>query len=65
MLTSIKLTQNLSCEYICKHVQNIVTKYQKEHPEPSELILTIDIKKPYDNNELIPKIEHKNIDLTT
>lgn len=62
MLTSIRLVPNLPCEYICHHVQKIVTKYQQENPTDTDLYLVIDIKRPLDSNDMIPKLENKNIE---
>jgi hypothetical protein len=62
MLTSIRLVPNLPCEYICHHVQKIVTNFQRDNPSETDLYLVIDIKRPSDSNDMIPKIEHKIIE---
>lgn len=62
MLTSIRLVPNLPCEYICQHVQRIVHNYQKDNPADTDLYLVIDIKRPVDSNDMIPKLEHKIIE---
>ena len=56
MLVSIKLENNISCDYICQKLQKAITEYQKTN-DTSDSILVIDIQKIYDNVNLIPKIE--------
>lgn len=58
MLVSIKLQQNLSCEYICQTIQKALTQYQKTN-DISDSLLVIDIQKVNDDFSLIPKIEFK------
>lgn len=61
MLVSIKLQQNLSCEYICGMLQKAMVEYQKDN-DISDSLLIIDIKKVNDDISLIPKLEYKNIE---
>ena len=54
----------MECEYICHKVQEAISKYQKENnsPDLTDSLLIIDIKKPNDNIDLIPKLEEKKLD---
>lgn len=61
MLMSIKLQHQLSCEYICEHIQKMLVRYQKEN-DVSDCVLVFDIQKVTDDTSLIPKIEYKNIE---
>lgn len=61
MLASIKLQQNLSCEYICQTIQKALTKYQQTN-DTSDSLLIINIQKINDDLSLIPKLEHKIIE---
>jgi hypothetical protein len=60
MIITIKLQQQMECEYICHKVQEAISKYQKENnsPDLTDSLLIIDIKKPDDNTDLIPKLEY-------
>jgi len=60
MLVSIKLQNNMSCEYICKMLQKAITQYQKDN-NTDNTILVIDIKKVSDDTSMVPKIEYKTI----
>jgi hypothetical protein len=64
MIITIKLQQQMECEYICHKVQEAISKYQKENnsPDLTDSLLIIDIKKPNDNIDLIPKLEEKKLD---
>lgn len=59
MLVSIKLQQNLPCDYICHMIQKALAQYQKDN-DVSDSVLVIDIKKVNDNIDSIPKIEFKD-----
>ena len=57
MLVTIKLQPQMSCEYICKVINEAILKHQKDHPDLTDSIVIIDIKKPIDDTNLIPKLE--------
>ena len=60
MIRSIKIANNMSCEYICYHIHQAILAYQKDHIDLADCWLTIDIKKvSYDIN-IIPKLEFHN-----
>lgn len=59
MLVSIKLQQNLSCDYICQMIQKALAQYQKDNTI-NDSVLVIDIKTINDDISLIPKLEHKD-----
>lgn len=50
----------MDCGYICNKIQEAISKYQKENnsPDLTDSLLIIDIKKPDDNTDLIPKLEY-------
>lgn len=60
MLASIKIQQNISCEYICQTLQKVIEKYSKTNDITNSLIV-IDIQKVTDDISLIPKLEYKTI----
>lgn len=60
MLASIKIEQNISCEYVCKTIQKIIEQYSKTN-DINDSLIVIDIQKVNDDTSLIPKIEHKTI----
>ena len=49
----------MDCNYICQRVHQAIVKFQKENPDLSESVVVIDIKKPTDDTNLIPKLELK------
>ena len=49
----------MDCGYICQKVQEAVVKYQKDNPDMTDTMILIDIKKPSDDTDLIPKLEFK------
>ena len=51
----------MDCNYICNRVHKAILEYQKNNPDLTDCIVTIDIKKPLDEIVPIPKIEFKNI----
>jgi hypothetical protein len=59
MITTIRIQQQMDCNYICQRVHEAILKYQKENPDPTESIVVIDIKKTTDDTNLIPKLELK------
>lgn len=59
MLVSIKLQQNLSCDYICQMIQKALTEYQKTNSIHDSL-LVVDIRNINDDISLIPKLESKD-----
>jgi hypothetical protein len=60
MIITIKLQNQMDCGYICNKIQEAISKYQKENnsPDLTDSLLVIDIKKPDDNTDLIPKLEY-------
>lgn len=61
MKIGMRLSQNIDCNYICIKIQELIQRYQKEHESSLDHILSIEIVKPQENTDLIPKIEYKNI----
>ena len=51
----------MDCNYICAQIQQALLRYQKDNPDLTDSLLVVDIKKPYDDYGLIPKLEYKNI----
>ena len=51
----------MDCGYICHKIQEAISKYQKENnsQDLTDCLLVIDVKKPTDDNDLIPKLENK------
>lgn len=62
MITTIRLQEQMDCNYICKRIHDAIVRYQKDNNNPNLTgsILVIDIKKPYEDDNLIPKLENKN-----
>jgi len=60
MIVSIKLQNQMDCEYICRKIQEAIVRYQQQNniPDITEHLLIIDIKKPNEDIELIPKLEN-------
>lgn len=58
MLATIKLDNNLSCEYICHTLEKAIASYQKNN-DITDSLLVIDIQKINDDTSLTPKLEHK------
>jgi|APCry1669189034_1035192.scaffolds.fasta_scaffold32566_2 hypothetical protein len=63
MITTIRLQQQMDCNYICKRIHEAILNYQKNNNniDLTDSMLVIDIKKPHDDYDLIPKLENKNI----
>lgn len=60
MITCIKIQENLSCDYICNRIQELINKYHKENPNHNnDYIIYIELKTPVDIEPHIPKLEHK------
>lgn len=61
MIVSIKIQNEMNCEYICHKIQEAISKYQKENNNLNltDSLLVIDIKSPEENIDLIPKLENK------
>lgn len=57
MIATIKIEPQMSCEYICKRVHDAILKYQGDNPDLSNSIIIIDIRKPVDDTNIIPKLE--------
>lgn len=62
MITTIKIQNQMDCNYICQRVHQAILNYQKNnnYPDLTDSIVVIDIKKPYDNDEVIPRLEFKD-----
>jgi hypothetical protein len=56
MIASIKIAPQMNCEYICNVIQQAVLRYQKDNPDLTDCLMVIDIKKPSDDNNHIPKL---------
>ncbi len=50
----------MDCNYICQKIHGAILQYQQDNPDLTDSIVVIDIKKPYDDSNLIPKLEFKN-----
>lgn len=68
MFCSIRLNkQNLSCEYICKHIQHLVSQHSKSVTDLSDSVLTVEIKSIQDSSPEYSgplRIEYKDKNLT-
>lgn len=61
MLTTIKITNQMDCNYICQRIHKAIMDYQKDIPDLNDTMVVIDIRKvSQDYNDHIPKLEHKN-----
>jgi len=59
MKFAITLNKNIECEYICKSIQKLVTKYQQSSQDLSGVVLVIDIVTVTDGGDNhIPKITY-------
>lgn len=62
MIAAIKIQNQLDCNIICQKIHEAIISYQKNtDSDLTDAIITIDIKKPTNDNNLIHKIEYKNI----
>jgi hypothetical protein len=59
MLVSIKLQDNIPCEYVCQMLQKALVEYGK-HNSMTDSVLVIDIHKVHDDITMIPKLELKD-----
>ena len=60
MRISIRLDKNIGCEYICKNVQELISKYAQENQLNQDSILIIELKNIVDFEEnVILNICHK------
>jgi hypothetical protein len=57
MITTIRIQPQMDCNYICQRVHDAILKYQKDYPNLTDALVVIDIKKPTDDTNLIPKLE--------
>lgn len=61
MIIGITLDKTISCENICKNIQNLVNSFQKNNPDLSNSIMTISIKNISETQiPDVPKLEYKN-----
>jgi hypothetical protein len=60
MITTIKIQPQMDCGYICQRVHEAILKYQRENQDPTDSIVVIDIRKPNEDDNDIPKIEYKS-----
>lgn len=49
----------MDCNYICQKIHQAVLRFQKDNPDLTDSMVVIDIKKPTDDTNLIPKLEFK------
>lgn len=56
----LKLDREISCEYICARIQEMVSSYTKNNSDNQEILLYIDIKQIIDAEQQNPKLEYKN-----
>lgn len=50
-LLNIKLDKQLSCDYICSHVQNLINSYLAENIDLSNYLLVCELKQITDSNQ--------------
>lgn len=54
---SIKLDQQLSCEYICKHIQSLINTYNSNNINLSQYLLVCELKEIQNTDQtLLPRI---------
>lgn len=59
---SIKLDQQLSCEYICKNIQSLINKYNNNNINLSNYLLVCELREIQNTDQtLLPRIgvEHE------
>lgn len=62
MFIAYSLNQNIVLEKLAKDLGKLINDFSKTNPDLSNAILTIRISNiSQETNELIPKLEHKNI----
>jgi hypothetical protein len=59
MITTIKIQPQMDCNYICQRIHQAILQYQKDNQNVNDTMLVIDIRKPYDDDNLISKLEFK------
>jgi len=58
---SIKLDKQLSCEYICSHIQKLINLYNQQNTDLSNYLLVCELKEITTTNQtLVPRIGLKN-----
>jgi|LakMenEpi03Aug12_release.lakeMendotaPanAssembly.Ray.scaffolds.fasta_scaffold3776230_1 hypothetical protein len=61
MQTYISLNKQVDCNNICKQAKLLLDRFLKEQPNTTNAILVITINTVIsDQNEQIPKLEHKS-----
>lgn len=50
---AIKLDQGLSCEYICKNVQDLINRYTKQQIDLSNYLLVFELKEVQDTDQTL------------
>lgn len=54
---AIRLNQELSCEYICKNIENLINRYKKQQIDLSNYLLVFELKASKDTGQmLLPRI---------
>lgn len=62
MFIAYSLKNNIVLEKLANDLQKLINKFSETNPDLSNAILTITINNvSYETNDLIPKLEHKNI----
>jgi len=60
MNIAYSLTQDISCEKLCKDLQKLIEKELKNNTDMSQKVLIINlVDVSYTNTDVIPKLEHK------
>jgi len=49
--TNIKLDKQLSCDYICSHIQKLINLYNAENIDLSNYVLVCELKQITDSNQ--------------
>lgn len=60
MQSYISLNKNLDCQYLCKHIFNMLNKFAN-NVDLSNKVLCIEIKESQDMTNIAPRIEHQDI----
>jgi len=56
MIETIRIQNQMNCEFICQKVHGAIMKYQKDNPDLNDTLVIIDIKKISGDIDLIPKL---------
>ena len=60
MKISISLNNDIQCEYICRQIQKLITKFQESNKDISHSLIVINIVQTTDGGDgHIPKLEYK------